>query len=162
MTTTQTRPRSPALIALAAVWIAALYGSLQIHHFELGGHSICGAWGCGPTDTALIGYHTFWLVLILPVAPIAARIAPAARARNWGTVLAIAGVAGLVVLALVDGVHYLQTSHAPQYLVQRCLFRLATFVDIPLAQLILIGLLMRRLARPKILAEDSTDEASTL
>lgn len=154
--------RSLTFLAATAAWAAALYGSLQIYHLELGGHSICGAWGCGPTDTALIGYHTFWLVLILPIVPIAIRMAPAARVRNWGTVLAIAGVAGLIVLALVDGVHYWQTSHASQYLVQRCLFRLATFVDIPLAQIVLVGLLMRRLARPKILVEDHADEANTL
>ena len=52
---------------LFGAWVFALLGTLQVHRWEglLGGHAICGPWGCGPFLSALIGYHGFWLILLL-------------------------------------------------------------------------------------------------
>lgn len=151
---------SPARLRLLAVWAIALFGTLQIHRASgLMGHAICGPWGCGPPLAALVGYHAFWLVLILPVAMIAGRRLSGRTVHVLGKTLVAIGLVGAVVLLAVDGVQFWQSSGKPQYLLQRGLFRLVTFVDIPLMQLGLAGWLLRRTGRCGNRAEDSADEA---
>ncbi len=144
-------------IAWILVWGGALYATLQVHLLE-GTHAICGPWGCGPPVSALVGYHGFWLLLVLPAALIVAKKLPLESAKRVGKVLALAGLAGVIVLVAVDAVKFLQHA-SPQYLLQRCFFRLATFVDFPLVPMALAGWLMRRWANSKEAAQDSTTAA---
>ena len=138
-----TKLLTPRNLGWFSVWVAALYGTLQIH-FASGwlNHSICGPWGCGPPVEALVSYHGFWFVLLLPLAVIAGHALPPWQLFRWATVLMIAAVAAVVALVGVDAVRWLSLVHgdaAYRYLVQRCFFRLATYVDFPLVQLAVAG-----------------------
>ena len=137
-----TKLLAPSHLGWFAVWVAALFGALQIHRVSgWSGHSICGPWGCGPPIEALLSYHGFWLVLLLPAGIVAGRTLPPTEAARWGAALAIAAIVGIVTLAAVDAARWLSLAHddAHRYLVQRCFFRLATFVDFPLVQLAVAG-----------------------
>ena len=129
-----------------ALWALAMYGTLQFHRLEgLLGHAICGPWGCGPPLEALVGYHAFWFLLIVPPALLASSLVPSEQAIRIGSLLAIAGLGALLLVVVEDAVRYLRTARGLEYLFQRILFRLITFVDFPLAPIGLAGLAMRRL-----------------
>jgi len=146
-----------------AVWVAAMYGSLQLHHIEASfGHAICGPWGCGPPTMALVGYHAFWLLLIVPPAMVASFYLPADRAIRIGSILAILGLGALAWVVIADGINFWQTARGSKYLLQRILFRVATFVDFPLGPLGLAGLAMRWLGLRRIRSDYSSPAEETL
>lgn len=128
-------------LLLFGSWSLALIGSLQIH--QLGGrlgHAVCGPWGCGPPVAALIGYHTFWCLLIFPAALIL-RVRWCPRAcRHLGVGLLIVGIVGTVALLLIDGFN---NAAAETYPLRWSMFRIVTFVDFPLLQLALTGVWLR-------------------
>ena len=131
-------------LLLLGAWVAVLFGVLQVHHFEsLFGHAICGPWGCGPPVSALIGYHGFWLLLMLLPAWWLKQQLSSATLRRLGTGLLLMAAVGIVLLLAIDGWQTWQREAMRSYIVQRCFFRLATFVDFPLVQLGLIGLWLR-------------------
>ena len=131
-------------LLLLVVWAASLFGVLQVHHFEsLFGHAICGPWGCGPPVSALIGYHGFWLLLMLLPAWWLKHYLSGATLRRLGTGLLLVAVIGIVLLLAIDSWQTWQREAMRPYVVQRGFFRLATFVDFPLVQLGLIGLWLR-------------------
>jgi len=110
---------------------------------------------------ALVGYHGFWLLLLLPAALILAKNLPLESAKRVGGVLALFGIMSVLVLIAVDAVKYLQHSSS-QYLLQRCFFRLATFVDFPLVPMGLAGWLMRHWAISKDANQDSPTAANAV
>lgn len=129
------------LLAFAG-WTLALFGTLQVHNLEGQlGHAICGPWGCGPPVSALVGYHAFWCLLIFPVALILGGRMCGVTRRHLGTGLVLVSVAGIAALLLLEG---LDNSAAEAYPLRWCLFRVATFVDFPLAQLGIAGIWLRR------------------
>jgi hypothetical protein len=138
--------------AVATAWIAALYGLLSLHRLTADwGHDICGPWGCGPPLQALIGWHGFWFVAAsLPVA-LAVRTWP--KKRQWWIGLGLVATGLIGVLAIV-GVQCFAAYQAvsqgqPAYLIQRCLFNLATFVNVPLVPMILAGAVLMISGRTK-------------
>lgn len=125
---------------LLALWSLALFGILQVHQFEgLFGHAVCGPWGCGPPVSALVGYHGFWFLLLLPITAILKHRLPSANSRSLGFGCVLLSAVGLVSLLLIDG---LNNSAAENYPLQWCAFRVATFVDLPLVQIGLAGIWM--------------------
>lgn len=129
--------------ALSIPWMAALYGTLQIHQLNLHmGHSICGPWGCGPPAEALIGYHAFWLVLFVPLGIAMGWIVPQHLRRRIGITVALLGLAGTVCYMSWDAFAFYQSSQAGDLLLQRALFALATAVDFPVVPLGIAGLAM--------------------
>jgi len=125
-------------VFLLAAWAAALFGTLQVHQLEgLFGHAICGPWGCGPPVSALLGYHGFWFLLILPLAAIFKSRLSRTKARSFGHGFLLLSAAGIVALLLLEGMN---NSAAEKYPLRWCAFRVATFVDFPLIQLGLAGL----------------------
>ncbi len=140
-----------------------MYGTLQLHRFEgVFGHAICGPWGCGPPLVALVGYHAFWLLLIVPPTLVASYLIPAEKAVRIGKLLAIAGLGALALLVLEDAVRFLRTARGGEHLFQRCLFRLVTFVDFPLGPIGLAGLTMRRFGLQRICIGGSVPCGDTL
>jgi len=122
------------------MWLLALLGILQVHQFDgLFGHAICGPWGCGPPVSALVGYHGFWFLLLVPLAILLKSSVRSESLRNLGLGLLLLSGLGVVSLLLLDG---LNNSAAERYLLQWCAFRIATFVDVPLVQLGLVGVWM--------------------
>ena len=130
-----------AKLLCVPVWLLGMWGSLRIHELDLhlGGHSVCGPWGCGPPLEALLGYHSFWLVLIGPIAiAIGAYLAPSSRRKLGLAVLGI-GVVALAIVAGGDTFRYWQSSGSSAYLLQRFFFTMVTKVDLPMLQVIAVG-----------------------
>lgn len=135
-------------LLLLAVWAVGLFGVLQVHQLEgWFGHAICGPWGCGPPVSALIGYHGFWLLLMVLPAWWLKHCWADATLQRLGTGLLLVAAVGIVMLLAVDGWQTWQREAMRPYLVQWSFFRLATFVDFPLVQLGLIGLWLRNSQR---------------
>ncbi len=143
---------------MLAVWALALFGTLQVYRWQgLLGHAICGPWGCGPPVSALIGYHSFWLLLlVLPAWWLQLQLSSATLQR-LGTGLTLVAAVGIVLLLAVDSWQFWSRASMRVYIVQRCLFRLATFIDFPLVQFGLIGLWLRNSWRSKLSESESTE-----
>lgn len=141
------------------VWIAGLWGSLQIHRYDLNlGHSVCGSWGCGPPIEALIGYHGFWTLIILPIAAGVGAFVPAAISRKVGWAVLGISVLGTVGYVAWDVISYAMRSGDYHVLMQRGLFTLITTVDIPMLPTILAGgILTFWFGRERVAAPSSDD-----
>ena len=149
--------------AVLITWAAALFSALQIHHAsDTFGHDFCGPWGCGPPVAALVGYHLFWMVICLPMGVIASRCLSPEQARLIGKSIAWIAVAGIALLVIVDGIDFFRQAGESRYLLQRGLFRLATFVDFPLLALCLSGALMYRFNRCREPASPSAGDFDRL
>ena len=131
-----------ARLLLVAAWIGAVWGSLQIHRFDLNlQHGVCGPWGCGPPVEALIGYHGFWFLLFLPVAAGVGLYLPSTVNRKVGLSLLTFGLLTICLRVGLDVGSYVShsgTSHA----VQRGFFTLVTTVDLPMIPTVLAGVLL--------------------
>lgn len=107
------------------------------------GHGICGPWGCGPPLQALIACHLAWFVALIPPAMMlsSSKYSSGHLLRTSGFVLVIlAGLGFLAVLANQYFVWWPQATLWQQsYFWQRYGFTIVTAVDIPLTQLLLIG-----------------------
>lgn len=140
-----------SLIALltmlaVAVWAMALLAALQIHHYpqagEWIGFDICGPWGCAARPEALVGYHSFWLVLLAPPAFWAGiRASPSVASRAaW----ALVGVGAGLTLSIAGGAVYDCLANGPenlrQYWLQIAGFTLASSTDVPAVQIAVAGL----------------------
>lgn len=124
------------------VWGAALFGTLQLQFLPISQeHGICGAWGCGPPVSALLACHLGWLVSLAGPAWLAGRI----LSTSWLIVLAraglILGVGGLMGVALHEALVWWPqaTDWSRPYWPQRYFFELATLVDAPILQVLLIS-----------------------
>jgi hypothetical protein len=128
----------------AYIWLAALYGALQLQRLPVGsfgGHDVCGPWGCGPPTAVLLACHVFWVALICPPAVFAASRLPAKFVWHLGIGLVAVGLFGLVGVAVWEATTWLPQASAWQrhYIGQRYLFALVTLVEAPIAQSLLIG-----------------------
>ena len=133
---------------LASAWGAALYGTTQLHHYDLNlGHDICGPWGCAASIEALVGAHSVWWLLLTPLLLASAwtRSPTLTNRVAWGAVgLGLLAAVGLIGAAMAA---WLWSGGDPRYVVQRGLFVLATTPDLPalpLAAAGVVGLFARR------------------
>lgn len=143
------------LVAWAATLVTTLSIANAPGHW---GHGICGPWGCGPPLQALVACHAAWIVVLLPPTLLMRRkLSPGVRWKTGWIVLGF-GMAGLIALGLSESLSWL--SHADEwqrrYLPQRIGFVLLTLVDLPLLQLVAIGVSL--LARGR--GRQTTDESS--
>lgn len=137
-------------LLLVPIWLVGLWGSLKIHELDLHlGHSICGPWGCGPPVEALLGYHAFWLVLIVPIALAAGAYFSSPSRRMLGLAILVIGTIAVAMVAGDDTFRYWKSSENSQYLIQRFFFTLATKVDIPMLQTMFVGAMLVWFSRPK-------------
>ncbi len=146
-----------------AAWGVSLSGVLRIHFLEdRWGHAICGAWGCGPPLSALVSYHGFWLLFILPMAVLYSRQLPPAASRRIGIVVSAISIGAILLLVVVDAVSFWQYSTGRDYIFQRGLFRLATYVGFPLIPMSLAGLVFWFVAARKVRQVDSAPATDPL
>ena len=147
-------------IALLAVWIAALYGALQIHYVPFNwGNGICGSWGCGPPTQALVAAHGFWFVFVTGPAGFALRSWTAVALRSVGIALTVVGVLALLVILIQDLFTWLPTfaETVRIYSAERYLFRVTTLIDLPVVPLLLVGIVFWRVGRRRLLASEAAD-----
>ncbi len=157
---TQTQLTTHRVITLQSglklfAWAATLLAALSIANLPgEWGHSVCGAWGCGPPTQALVCCHLAWLVLLTPVALMVGPLnqVPTPSRHRLGKLLFLA--AGLLILGVV--VHQRVTwwpaasEWQRNFFWQRCGFVIVTSVDIPMLQLLTVGLVMSRRGRRSV------------
>lgn len=134
--------RAPTDMFLCLGWGTALWTVLQIANLPGDWGHICGPWGCGPPIKALVTWHAFWAVLLVLPTLLAMRHLPAIWLRRVGLVSTLVGLMGLVGIAVREAIYWLPLvpQADQQHLTARCLFAVATLVDIPIVQLTFAGI----------------------
>ncbi len=131
----------PKVIGLI-VWAVTVYGTSTIHQIEsLNCTSICGPWGCGPTLSALLGYHLFSFVLIAPPLVGICSILPPKVGSRLANALFFGGLIGAVGLFAWSSFDWYLEGSQTEYSIRRGLFSLVTATDIPLIQVTISGLI---------------------
>jgi len=121
-----------------SVWGLVLTGTLSIANWPGDwGHSICGAWGCGPPLQALLACHCSWLVVFVPVALLLTRkVSIHTAIRGASVILAI-----ILLITTTIAIHEyltwkLQVSPwQQQYYWHRVGFVILTTIEVPLLEL---------------------------
>lgn len=126
------------------VWSGLLLASLSVAKLPGDwGHPICGAWGCGPPAQALAACHLAWLVVLMPPVVFVMRRSRQAQFRA-GLLLTFASVALLLTVIAYQRIVWWPEANEWQrsFFWQRCGFCLATSVDVPILQMLGLGLLL--------------------
>lgn len=140
-------------LAALVAWGLALTATLSVANWRGDwGHGVCGPWGCGPPLQALVACHSAWIVVLLPpTLLLRGRLSPGVRWKTGWIVFAL-GMAGIIGLGLSESFSWLSQADESQrqYLPQRIGFVLVTLVDVPLMQLVVVGvaLMVRGRHRP--------------
>jgi hypothetical protein len=125
-------------------WGGCLAGSLAFANWpgDLG-HGICGPWGCGPPLQSLIACHAAWLVALAPPAGLLvwSRKVSVTTRRRVGIVMTLVPLAVLMSLFVHQLLVWWPQAGQWQrpYFWQRFGFTIATTVDVPVVQALLIG-----------------------
>lgn len=117
-----------------------MLGALQVERIPLG-HSLCGAWGCGPPSEALLAMHLFWLSAIMPPALLAiGYLNRTPKFWFWSGLVLLgitsAGLIGLLVNDLSTNKFYYEAGYGWQ----RYGLSLLSLVEVPILQTMLVGL----------------------
>ncbi len=125
-------------------WSGLLLASLSVAKLPGDwGHGICGAWGCGPPAQALAACHLAWLVVLTPPVAFVIRRSRQAQFRTGLLLLLVSVALLLAVIAYQRVVWWPEASEWQRsFFWQRCGFCLATTVDIPILQMLGLGLLL--------------------
>lgn len=139
-------------VALVA-WGLALTGTLSIANWPGDwGHSVCGAWGCGPPLQALLACHTSWLVVLVPLAA----SAPYFLSVQWIRRAAFIGLSVSVgsALAFAANDYFNWYAHASEwqraYYFHRVGFSILTTVEFPIYELAGLSAVMLLSSLPPI------------
>lgn len=133
--------RSDILLCLG--WGVALWGTLQLGNLPGEWEHVCGPWGCGPSVKALATWHASWAVFLGLPTLLAIWHFPAKWIRRAGLASMLAGLVGLVGIAVWEVFHWLPlvSQAEQQHLAARYLFVIVTLVDVPIVQLTLVGII---------------------
>ena len=136
-----------------SIWAAALFAAISITNLSGNwGHSVCGIWGCGPPTQVLIGCHLAWLVVLVPLSTIISRsnLKVIGSPQHFAKLLFITGATFVVAVVLYQGATWwpMVGDRQRNYFLQRCGFVIVTSVDIPMLQLLTIGLWRMRPEHP--------------
>ena len=123
----------------------AFWGTLKLADVPaFVGHDVCGPWGCGPPTNALLACHLGWCVLLSPLIPFARRVASTRpkQVRFSGYVIAIVGSIGVLAVGAHEYLTWLPqaSEFARGFFWQRWAFAVAIMTDVPLVQLVLLGI----------------------
>ena len=132
-----------------SAWAATLYTALSITNLPGNwGHSVCGVWGCGPPTQVLVGCHLAWLVVLIPLSLIIGRSyrKRSGSPQQLGKFLFLSGASLVMIVVIYQAATWWPAANDWQsnYFLQRCGFVIVTSVDIPMLQLLAIGLFMIR------------------
>jgi hypothetical protein len=124
------------------IWGLALYGVLRFAKMDLPWqHHICGPWGCGAPPHALAACHLFWLLLLFPPALMLTARFPPALVGKVGWALIGIGAVGIAAIVFHESTSWLPQAFDWQrrYFVHRCLFSVATLVEVPFVEALVLG-----------------------
>ncbi len=126
-----------------------MQGAILIGTFSFSwSHLACGPWGCGPRAEDLLACHLFWIVLLC--APMYGLMhCSGAFCTTAGYVLTGVGglmLCGVVIFELITWLPAVDSS-LYAYLPQRLLYSVATFVELPMLQFLLFGILCLKFNR---------------
>jgi len=145
---------SPSILGLSwrlGLWGVATWLVLSLHDSPFAeDHSICGPWGCGPTISALLAAHGFWLLVAIPGAVWASKRLAARQAVVAGWVclgLASASIIAVASRELMSRPKLAARLEVPSYRTERILFALATTVQVPLFPTAFAGLILLNAGR---------------
>ena len=145
---------SPSIFGLSwklGLWGVATWLVLSLHDSPFGeSHSICGPWGCGPTISALLAAHGFWLLVAIPGAFWASNGLKTKQAVVAGWIclgLASSGMVAIAVGELLNHPKFVARLEIPSYKTERILFALATTVQVPLLPTAFAGLILLNAGR---------------
>lgn len=129
------------------IWAIALFGAVSIAKVPGDwGHSVCGPWGCGPPTQALVGCHLAWVILLAPLAislgPMRS-ITSVDRLRIGEALICV----GFLLLASVVVYQFVTwwpdvSDWQRKFIWQRLGFVIATNVELPMVQMILVGAIL--------------------
>ena len=161
------RPPSPLLRTSGQLllWGVLTWGVLSLHDSSIAqNYSICGPWGCGPTISALLAAHGFWLLVAIPGAFWASRSLSNRGATRLGWVGLGLGLSGILAVVGQEAMQPSMADHSPVrvYLIQRLLFALATTVQVPLVPTILAGLILLRAGRRRSRSQHAPEPAGNM
>ena len=123
-------------------WTGAIWGVLQFAQVRTSwDHAVCGPWGCGPTATALVSCQTAWFMVLLPVCVAGHRWLSGDRQWQLGLVLVALATATIVGVVMREAATWLPAASDYQrpYFIQRCLFAVVTWTDLPILQMGVLG-----------------------
>ncbi len=143
-------PSLRRLLAGIVAWGIALTATLSIARLPGDwGHGVCGPWGCGPPLQALVACHLSWLVVLLPLASVSQTWLSRRQQQVLGIIVMVSGCAGLIGIATHEYGTWWPAVNEWQrgFFWQRVGFVIATWVDLPLVELILAGLLLLTLGQ---------------
>ena len=138
-------PSLRRLLVRIVVWGMVLAATLSIAKLPGDwGHGVCGPWGCGPPLQALVACHLSWLVVLLPLASVSHLRLSRRRQRVLGRIVLIGGCAGLIGIAAHEFGTWWPAVNEWQrgFFWQRVGFVTVTSVDLPLVELVFVGLLL--------------------
>lgn len=151
--------------AVLVAWGLALTATLSVANWRGDwGHGVCGPWGCGPPLQALVACHSAWIVVLFPpTLLLRRRLSPGVRWKTGWIVLAI-GIVGIIALGLSESLSWLSHADVSQrrYLPQRIGFQLVTLVDVPLMQLVAVGVALLVSGRQRLTTDRSPLTSSAL
>ena len=148
-----------ARLALVPLWAAAFWGSLQVHRMDLHlGHGLCGPWGCGPPLEAAIGFHLFWITILLPATIGVGLYLSNSKSRDVGRILLLVAVVMTLGIVGYDVITHAIQSRTIGYVFRRGLLTLVTTIDVPMMQLVAAGALLRYYFGRKTPTEARPDE----
>ena len=132
-------------VPLLLAWAIVLRMSLSIVNWPGDwGHGICGPWGCGPKMQTLVGCHVSWLILLIPITLITSKqLAPKSRSI-CGILTIVVALAGILGIAVYEYSTWRVTASEGLrgYFWHRVGFSVVNLVDLPLLELLILGLVM--------------------
>jgi hypothetical protein len=139
----------PAIVSWGiglTTWALLIIGTLYLGNWVLvDDYSACGPWGCGPSTGTLLSIHVAWLIAMIPPLFVVTGIRHAFVHRfSLGISLLGLGLTGMVAVGLWQWWFWLPSvgEWAADYFWIRVGYAILTFVEMPLMQCVLVGVLM--------------------
>jgi len=128
------------------VWLLTLVALLKLgDHFLEDNYSLCGPWGCGPSTGSVLAVQLAWTVaLVPPLWALTPWFGSPTRQRYFALGLLLTGLLGIAFNAAWQRFVWLPEvgPWGQPYLWQRIGYTILTWVEYPMLQLTLSGLLL--------------------
>ena len=123
-----------------------MFGVLSLRNYEgqvFNIHGLCGPWGCTAPPEALLAYHGFWLVLLIPIFGLLFSYLPLSPAKVLARFLFWGGLSVTLIFFIWVSADWALNAyvHVRKHALRHGLIRVLGFVDAPMMQSAVIGLI---------------------